>query len=356
MVAAVPNGNPPGPAEQRAADAPPGLQRDVPLPEPDDDGARPMARDERDPLLLRTLAQLLTDPDALKPPEAIVPRFAWRGRTVMISGREKQGGKSTVCTAGAAAVTRGAPFLDGQCVPGRVLWVSADQEAATDIIQRAVRFGAQPEHFHVLWPRTPFADLMAALDGLNPFPALLVLDTLSSFAHTLVDDPFSSAQWPAVLMPLIRIARDMNIAVQIIHHARKAEGGGYRDSSSIGALVDMLLELQPDAGNPAVRKVKALGRWATTDFAVELVGDTYHLLAGDLSLDARVLHYLQQHPKSSLGAVRIAMGGRHEDTDAAIARLLQSDAVADASTSTNRHAYTAVGARSPDAEDTDVPF
>src|SRR2546426_9125012 len=46
---------------------------------------------------------------------------------------------------------------------------------SSDLAQRAVRFGAEPTRFHVLWPRTtPFADLMAVLDGLHPFPGLIV--------------------------------------------------------------------------------------------------------------------------------------------------------------------------------------
>lgn len=312
--------------------------------QPEPKHPRAAAPPESPPILLRSLAELLTDPHMLEPPEPVVPRFAWRGQVSLIVGREKQGGKSTACTAGAAAVTKGGVFLGERCTPGSVLWVSSDQESAAVIAQRAVRFGADPDAFRVLWPRNPFADLVAALDGFDPLLALVVIDTLSSFARTLVDDPFSSAQWPSVIVPLIRVARDMNVAVQIIHHAKKAEGGGYRDSSAIGALVDMLLELQPDAGNPTVRKVRSLGRWATSDFAIELVGNTYRLLAGDLSLDARVLAYVQQHPKASLGAVRTEMGGRHQDTDAAIARLLQSKAIVDAKGVNNRHSYTGASA------------
>src|SRR2546426_5012104 len=46
-----------------------------------------------------------------KPPAAIVPRLAFRGRVTLLVGREKLGGKSTLLTAGAAAVTRATDFL-----------------------------------------------------------------------------------------------------------------------------------------------------------------------------------------------------------------------------------------------------
>jgi hypothetical protein len=60
----------------------PGWERDVPLPEPgEDDGGPPLAlvrtevADTQPAPLVRTLADLLRDPDALKPPEAVVPRL-----------------------------------------------------------------------------------------------------------------------------------------------------------------------------------------------------------------------------------------------------------------------------------------
>src|SRR5439155_8742750 len=124
----------------------------------------------------------------------------------LIVGREKLSGKSTFVTAGAAAVTRGAEFLGERCLEGDVLWVSADQELAREIVQRAQRFKAEPARFHILWPRDSYADLMASLDRLYPFPVLVVIDTLANFAR--VEDPHSSAEWPNVLMPLVRVARD----------------------------------------------------------------------------------------------------------------------------------------------------
>jgi hypothetical protein len=286
-------------------------------------------------LHLRSLAEVLTDPDALKPPEAVVPRVAYRAHVALVAGREKLGGKSTLLTAGAAAVTRGAEFLGERCVAGSTLWISADQEHTSEIAQRAVRFGADPERFHVLWPREPLADLNAAVERVEPI--LLVIDTLANFVR--VADPHSAAEWPAVLLPLIRLARDRDMAVAIAHHAKKNDGGGYRDSSAIGALVDLLLELQPDAGNPGRRNVTVLGRWPAVNFAVELTGDWYHLVAaGELSLDARVLAFVQQHPECSQAAVRGHVGGRAQDADAALGRLLASGAVSDAGTE-RRHAY-----------------
>jgi len=293
----------------------------------------------QDAPLVRSLRQLHDNPDVLKPPEAIIPRLAWRGRTSLIAAREKTGGKSTLLTAGAAAVTRGTDFLGEPCACGVVLWITADQEHEADIVQRADRFGADWDRFHVLWPRKGFADVIAPLDGLDPFPVLIVIDTLANYAR--VEDPHSSAEWPGILLPLVRLARDLPTAVAIPHHATKGENGGYRDSTAIGATVDVILELTPAAASPARRHIKALGRWPMPNFAVELVGDRYRLVAGtDLSLDAQVLAYVQQHPGSSQARVRAHIGGRAGDTDAAVGRLLVSGAMRDVGPK-NRHEYVA---------------
>ncbi len=311
------------------------------------------APEARQPLL-RSLETLLADPESLKPPEAVVPRLAYRARVSLVIGREKSGGKSTLLTAGSAAVSTGRDFLGERCPTGPVLWVTADQEHAAEITQRAARFGADPARFFVLWPRQAFADLHTALAQV--MPVLLVIDTLANFAQ--VDDPHSSAEWPRTLLPLLVIARERQLAVALAHHAKKSEGGGYRDSTAIGANVDLLLELRPDTGNVARRHVSVLGRWPAANFTVELVGDRYQVVAGgELSLDARILVYIEGHPGCSQASVRNHVGGRAQDADEALARLLTQRAVRD-SGGKGRHAYEATAATPtlPLSEGDDVPF
>ena len=305
--------------------------------------------------LVHSLAELLLNPDALKPPEAIAPRALYRGRVSMFVGREKLSGKSTFLTAAGAAITRGEIFLGERCVQGSVLWVSADQEHASEIVQRALRFGADPERFHVLWPRDSFADLMKAFEQLNPFPVAAFIDTLANFVR--VKDPHSSGEWPQVLMPLLRTARDLQCAVALSHHAVKSIDGGYRDSTAIGAAVDLILELRPDTGNPARRNVSCIGRWPAPGFAVELIGDRYQLVAGgELSLDAQVLAYLSQNPGSSKNAVRAGVAQRAEEVDTVLARLLSRGAIRNAG-SDRRHAYEVVqGTAAAPNGDAEVPF
>jgi DnaB-like helicase N terminal domain/AAA domain len=288
---------------------------------------------------LYSLAELLADPAALQPPQAVMPRLGYRGRVSMIVGREKTAGKSTLVGAGAAAVTRGGDFLGEACPMGPVLWVTADQEHRNDVAWRMTRFRADQARFSALWPIGGLGEVLAAVDQVRPL--VLVVDTLSNFAQ--VQDPHSSAEWGPVLMPFVRLARERELAVLILHHAKKGEDGGYRDSTAIGAIVDYLLELQPDKGNTARRDVKFLGRRPEPNFTVELLGDHYHLVAaGELSLDARLLVYLEGHPGCSGQSLRNHAGGRARDVDEALGRLLARGAVRDAGTE-HRHAYEATG-------------
>src|SRR5206468_3993688 len=170
-----------------------------------------------------------------------------------------------------------------------------------------------------------------------------------------------SAEWAPVMLPLVHLARELKAAVVIGTHAKKSEDGGYRDSSAIAGWVDMILEVRVDTTNPARRNVTALGRWPAPNFAVELVGDGYTLLAGgELSLDAKILAYVQQHPKASGAQVRGAIGGRGTDVDLTIGRLLGSGAIRDLSATPNRHAYVVAEgtpARASDGEeDNGLPF
>jgi hypothetical protein len=182
----------------------------------------------------------------------------------------------------------------------------------------------------------------------------VVFDTLASFAPSLVDDPHSSAQWAPVLLPLVRLARAHELAVAIAHHAKKAEGGGYRDSTAIGALVDMLLELIPDTASPGRRNVTVLGRWPAENFAVELIGDHYEVVAGGaLGIEAQVLTFIAANPRCSKTTVRDGVGGRGEDVDRTLSRLLTSGAVRNDGTD-RRHAY--IVASVPEEVEDDLPF
>lgn len=288
----------------------------------------------------RTLAEILDDPQALAPPEAVVPRLAWRGRVTLLAAREKDG-KSTIATAGAAAVTRGTPFLDGKPGdPAAVLWVAVE-EHPHDLAQRAVQFGADPDRLVVLGlTDEPLETLRAAVADVKP--ALLVIDTLPTWADRWVEDARSATSWTPVMVALTALARESDAALLILHHSRKSDGA-YRDSSAIGAGVDVILEMSRHPEDPNLRTVKARGRWPMQGFVVRLVGDGFELGGGTLSLDARVLLFVERNPGATGKAVRDGAGGRAGDVDDALRRLVDRGAVRDAG-SGERHEYYLAGA------------
>lgn len=227
---------------------------------------------------LLDLEEILSNPGALEQPDAVAPRLAWFGRVTLLAGREKSGGKSTLLTAAAAAVTqpRRTQFLGEDVIPGEVLWVSSDQEHASDIARRAVRFGAHPAWFHVMWPGDhPFEELQHVAGWLEPI--LIVVDSLANFAID-VEDSHSADAWPKVLLPLIELARKGH-AIVVVHHATKSTGQ-YRDSTAIGANVDAILQVQPVADHDSWRRIEGKGRWEIDDFTVDLDGDGYRLVSG----------------------------------------------------------------------------
>jgi hypothetical protein len=82
---------------------------------------RPATFTEKAAGLVRRLADILASPNALRPPEPVVPRIAWAGRVTLLAAREKLG-KTTLAAAAAAAVSTGSPWLNERVTPGDVLW------------------------------------------------------------------------------------------------------------------------------------------------------------------------------------------------------------------------------------------
>ncbi len=285
--------------------------------------------------LVRTLTEILADPEATKEPEAVIPRLAFAGRLTLLSAREKEG-KSTLASAGAAAVSDGARFLGEHGIAGPVLWVGLE-EHTSDTARRFVAFGARPDRVHVVELLTdPLSDLAEAVQ--QTAPVLIVIDTLSRFAVGLVRDAGSSTEWVPVMAGLTRLARDTGAAVLLLHHAKK-DGSGYRDSTTIGAGCDAIFDMT--AVDEATRKMRGRGRWRIEDFAVRLDGDTYTLTAGELTLDARVLLYVEHHPGCSMRQLREGVTGKTETIATVVANLLRSGAVSDRGDPTARRLFAA---------------
>ncbi len=279
------------------------LEGDDRKPEPVDDLVHRSLR-------LRTLHEIMATPEALEPPQVVVERFAWAGRVTLLAGREK-GGKSTIGSALAAAVSSGRRFLGVESRAGRVLVVSLE-EHLSDLASRLVRFQANPANVVILdrLGGDPLADLEAAVDRVRP--AAMIVDSLSALTEVLGLESGSASAWTPIMGRISRLAHDTGTAIVLIHHGRKSDGR-YRDSTAIGAGVDAVLEMSGDASDAWVRKFRAKGRWYIGNFAIPLVDSEpphYELAVGELSLDARVHLYVESNDGPATNEVKRNVTGK----------------------------------------------
>ncbi|HEY2805235.1 MAG TPA: AAA family ATPase [Gemmatimonadales bacterium] len=272
-------------------------------------------------LRVRTLLEILKNPALLVSPVAVVPYLAWRGRVTLLVGREKSG-KSTLIAAGMAAASRADAFLGSPTQETLSLWYSADREPLGDLARRFVRFDAIPTHIRILDQPLALADFREC--AMSYSPQLLVVDTLASAVAGLVRDAAGSAEWPVIMAMFTALARDMDCAVVLLHHAAKS-GEGYRDSTAIGAGVDEILTIEEIAGAPDARRLKARGRHAHGEITTRLVNHEYQLDVGLPSLDARILDHIEQHPGLSGNMIGKGLGNnrgeRREDLLESLRRL-----------------------------------
>ena len=274
----------------------------------------------------RTLTEILADPTILEPPETVVPGLAWRGRVTLLAAREKDG-KSTVAGAAAAAVTRGATFLDGIAMRGVVV-LAGLEEHPSEIARRLVDFGADPGMVHIATriEFSPLPELSEAVERIRP--VLVIVDTLSAIAEGKLEDGSAKA-WQPLMAALTKLARDFDCAVLIIHHSRKSDGH-YRDSTAIGANVDCIIEMHPDERDANARNLKAKGRFPVPDCTIRYNGSGYEMVeTGEPAVTLRnaILGYVKEHPGCSLNRLRDGVVGSSAKVGCMVDELVKEGAL-----------------------------
>lgn len=279
-----------------------------------------------------TLRKMMEDKPDLGPPEVVWIWFAWRGRVTGIFAREKKG-KSTILAFISAMLTNGMEALGwAPPEPGRVLWFGLE-EHPDDTVLRQKDFGTDPDRFFFLpWSPDPLEQLELAIREVNP--DLVVIDSLAAYVELAAPKSGESSAWKALLGPLTRLARKYNVAIVIIMHMNKGKDAEYRDSTAIGAEVDMLIEMR--AGDvPGVRMFTPLGRWKVEPFSViyeEAEGDlppSFRLAHGELAVDQKIVLFLKANPGSTKRAIRDGVGGASADLDSAVFHLLNTRKIED---------------------------
>lgn len=257
------------------------------------------------------LREIIENPELYQPPATVVDRMAWEGRVSLLAGREKLG-KSTLISAAAAAASNGEPLFDADPDRSGCVLYFGLEEALADVGRRAVRCGANPDRLVFARPHhvAPFERLEKCVEKLQP--ALVLVDSLAAFTQQLELEPGNSAHWTRVMTRFTNLARKANTALVLVHHARKRDGR-YRDSTAIGAGVDMILEMSKgDAENE--REVSARGRWALEDYSFVLRKSEerlwYELSDDGQPLEARIVRWVQTNPGCSSRKVREEVRGK----------------------------------------------
>src|SRR5690606_23929425 len=104
--------------------------------------------------------------------------------------------------------------------------------------------------------------------------------TLGAFANAFSErniEPGDSAAWTRVMMVILEITR-LYSASLLLHHSRKSDGA-YRDSTAIGANVDVIMEMFGEGDEP--RTLKSRGRFPIPEVRIKLEEDGFRVLESE---------------------------------------------------------------------------
>jgi AAA domain-containing protein/bifunctional DNA primase/polymerase-like protein len=271
------------------------------------------------------LSELVQHPELLESPKPAIPYLAYPGLKTLLSAREKTG-KSTFALAGAAAASRGVPFLDEVTSPQTVLWVT--EEPLGVVVRRAVEMQADPARFVIMQIGVnPPEQLQQSVKRWSP--QIVVVDTLYRYAG--VEDENAAALWLPIFAGFDEITRKEVALLLLVHASKASKKGQYRGSSAIGGHVDLILAMTaPDAG--ANRKLYAVGRIPANDFAVRLSPDrrTFELLgkpAPEAEMVDAVRSFLSINGPATKSKLRKMLQVGQARIDDALHRLIADDVV-----------------------------
>ncbi len=255
VVAAVPKPSPSDTAEQRAADAPPGLQRDVPLPEPDAEMPvdAPVGGERRSRFRIYTCDEL----ERLPPVAWLIERHIPLGGFTVLYGAPGSG-KSFLSLAWGLTVAAIDPdaattWLQWQALFGPVVYIAAEGGAGIRQRIRAYRDAHALAVEPALYTITEPVNLIEATDALLEdvrgalpcWPSVFVIDTLARCLGG-GDENGPEAMGGAVLA-IDRIRQVSGAAVVVDHHTGR-QGEMPRGHSSLDAAVDSMFFLKDEGG------------------------------------------------------------------------------------------------------------
>ncbi len=219
-----------------------------------------------------------------------------RGTVTELDGKVKVSGKTTFCHHLSRAILDGEPFLDRPTLRGPIVYLTEEGPATFEraLHTRGLKGKAD---FHYLSKRhvstVAWVELVALARAkvIETGAVLLVVDTLGKLAGFQGDDENSAGRVMSAMLPLQALATELNIAVVVTRHERRAGGQvgeSARGSTAISGDVDQILQLSRTGGDShqSERWLKAVGRYDETpaELRIELDRGTYRVVGPD---DAR---------------------------------------------------------------------
>jgi len=184
----------------------------------------------------------------------IIDAFCPEKRLVMLLGREGQG-KSKLAFAMAHAVVTGTQFCGMDVQQGHVLWYNLDNVFPDDMKTIASDLGHGDPNWAggITWFEGPLKirenegdDIIELAKQKNS--KLIIIDTLSAlFTYEEIDEMYAFQVNP-IMLDLIKIARNTNSCVVVLHHMPKdSENISGRGSTAIAGKADIEIYLTPDS-------------------------------------------------------------------------------------------------------------
>lgn len=265
------------------------------------------------------LSELVERPELLEPPAPVVAPLAYEGRLTLLAGREKLG-KTTLVRQVIANASVGESLDESVIEPKKVLAFFLE-DSLGDSTRMLLEAGADPD---LVW----VADHLDHPNEIYEFieevePDLVIIDSLSKWGSAVVNDWIQSGPVTKLIGKLADTVHRDEISMILTHHGTKGNGN-YRDSTAIGASVDLILEMHEGRGKNG-RRITARGRINNVeDFELRFVDGRYEL--GDASaflpIEERVYRFVEDHPGCSSTEIRSGISGSSASKDKAVQRLL----------------------------------